>query len=81
MPVVEPAVVEWSVALLPKPQVPVPQSTETAVAPVAFPMLMVWATALSPMPRVPPWLCSWTLPVPPCNSKDEVELVEPTVTV
>src|SRR3989344_1261559 len=35
-PVVDPTVVEWSVALLPNPQVPVPQKTETAApAPVA----------------------------------------------
>jgi hypothetical protein len=52
VPVVEPVVVEWSVALLPIPQVPVPHWTLIAVAPVPLPIVIVLACAPVPKPKV-----------------------------
>src|SRR5438046_656338 len=75
-PLVEPTIVLWSVALLPKPQVPVPQTTDTAVAPVLLPMVIAWATALSPIPIVL-WLRRATVPLPPWSKRLEESLEEP----
>lgn len=78
VPVVEPTVVAWSVALLPKPQVPVPQFIDIDVAPVPFPMVI--ALALEPVPiltaPVVPESRVTALVVVDCNVR-----VEPPVTV